>query len=111
MIAIHLQILLWNIGIRISPNAVLPVGIGLLFYHIGILMENAERNWFIGIRTPWTLSSDRVWRKTNRLGGKLFRSAGIAAIFGVFFPELALFFGEFSSLFSTNEGLKYNFRA
>ena len=32
MIAVHLQILLWNIGIRISPNAVLPVGIGLLFY-------------------------------------------------------------------------------
>ena len=109
MIAVHLQILLWNIGIRISPNAVLPVGIGLLFYHIGILMENAERNWFIGIRTPWTLSSDRVWRKTNRLGGKLFRSAGIAAIFGVFFPELALFFIIVPALFVAGFTVVYSY--
>ncbi|MGI5991698.1 MAG: SdpI family protein [Methanosarcina sp.] len=92
MLAIHLQVLLWNKGIRISPNAMLPAGIGLLFYYIGVLMENAERNWFIGIRTPWTLSSDRVWRQTNRLGGKLFRAAGIAAMLGAFFPELAIYF-------------------
>lgn len=92
MLIVYLQILLWNTGIRISPNAVLPAGVGLLFYYIGVLMENAERNWFIGIRTPWTLSSDRVWRKTNRLGGRLFRIAGIVAVLGAFFPELALFF-------------------
>jgi uncharacterized membrane protein len=92
MLIVHLQILLWNTGIRISPNVVLPAGVGLLFYYIGVLMENAERNWFIGIRTPWTLSSDRVWRKTNRLGGRLFRIAGIVAVLGAFFPELTLFF-------------------
>lgn len=92
MIAVHLQILLWNAGIKISPNSVLPPGIGLLFYYIGILTENAERNWFIGIRTPWTLSSDRVWKKTNRLGGKLLKFAGIAAMIGAFFPEYAIYF-------------------
>lgn len=92
MVAVHLQTLLWNTGIRISPNAVLPLGIGILFYYVGILTENAERNWFIGIRTPWTLSSERVWKRTNRLGGKLFRIAGIAAAFGAFFPELAIYF-------------------
>lgn len=92
MLAVHLQILLWNTGVRISPNAMLPAGIGLLFYYIGILVENAERNWFIGIRTPWTLSSDKVWEKTNRLGGKLFRIAGIVAVLGAFFPELTFFF-------------------
>ncbi|KKH45876.1 hypothetical protein EO95_09030 [Methanosarcina sp. 1.H.T.1A.1] len=92
MVGVHLQILLWNTGIQISPNAVIPVGIGLLFYYIGILTENAEQNWFIGIRTPWTLSSERVWKRTNRLGGKLFKIAGIAAIFGAFFPELAIYF-------------------
>ena len=92
LLAVHLHTLLWNTGIRISPNVVLPAGIGILFYYIGILMENAERNWFIGIRTPWTLSSDRVWRKTNRLGGKLFKAAGIAAMLGAFFPELTFYF-------------------
>jgi uncharacterized membrane protein len=59
---------------------------------MGILTENAERNWFIGIRTPWTLSSERVWKRTNRLGGKLFRIAGITAAFGAFFPEFAIYF-------------------
>lgn len=92
MVAVHLQILLWNTGIPISPNSVFPLGIGLLFYYMGILTENAERNWFIGIRTPWTLSSDRVWKRTNRLGGRLFRIAGITAVFGAFFPEYAIYF-------------------
>lgn len=109
LIAVHLQVLLWNIGIRISPNAVFPVGIGLLFYYIGILMENAERNWFIGIRTPWTLSSDSVWRKTNRLGGKLFRIAGISAIFGVFFPKLAFFFIIVPALFVAGFTVVYSY--
>ncbi|MDR7664791.1 SdpI family protein [Methanosarcina sp. Z-7115] len=109
LIAVHLQVLLWNIGIRISPNAVFPVGIGLLFYYIGVLMENAERNWFIGIRTPWTLSSDRVWRKTNRLGGKLFRIAGISAIFGVFFPKLAFFFTIVPALFVAGFTVVYSY--
>lgn len=92
MVAVHLQILLWNTGVLINPNSIIPLGIGFLFYYMGILMENAERNWFIGIRTPWTLSSDRVWKRTNRLGGKLFRIAGIAAFFGALFPEHAIYF-------------------
>jgi uncharacterized membrane protein len=89
---VHLHILLWNTGTQISPNAVIPLGIGLLFYYAGVLTENAEQNWFIGIRTPWTLSSEKVWKRTNRLGGKLFRIAGIAAFSGVFFPEYAIYF-------------------
>lgn len=92
MVVVQLHILLWNTGTQVNPGALLPIGIGCLFYYAGILKENAELNWFIGLRTPWTLSSERVWRKTNRLGGKLFKIAGIAAVFGAFFPELARYF-------------------
>ncbi|AAM30079.1 SdpI family protein [Methanosarcina mazei] len=92
LVMVHLHILLWNTGTQISPNAVIPLGIGLLFYYAGVLTENAEQNWFIGIRTPWTLSSEKVWKRTNRLGGKLFRIAGITAFSGVFFPEYAIYF-------------------
>jgi len=109
MVAVHLQILLWNIGIRISPNTVLPAGTGLLFYYIGILMENADRNWFIGIRTPWTLSSDRVWKKTNRLGGKLFKIAGAVAILGTFFSKLAVFFIVVPALFVAGFTVVYSY--
>jgi uncharacterized membrane protein len=109
MVAVHIQGMLWNTGTRISPNAVFPVGIGVLFYYIGILMENAERNWFIGVRTPWTLSSDRVWKKTNRLGGKLFRIAGIAAVFGAFFPGLSFFFILVPALFVSGFTVVYSY--
>lgn len=92
MLCVHLQTILWNVGFQISPNATFPLGLGLLYYYIGILLEHAKRNWFVGIRTPWTLSSDRVWEKTHRIGGKLFRVAGAAAFLGVFFHSLAVLF-------------------
>ncbi|MEM3956264.1 MAG: SdpI family protein [Candidatus Bathyarchaeia archaeon] len=90
LFSIHIQVILWNLGVRVSPAVTVPVGVGLLFFYIGILCENSRRNWFIGIRTPWTLSSDRVWEKTHRLGGKLFKAAGVIAILGAVFWEYAL---------------------
>ena len=54
-------------------------------------MENAKQNWFIGIRTPWTLSSERVWNKTHRIGGRLFKIAGVVAAMGIFSPGFAPF--------------------
>jgi uncharacterized membrane protein len=92
MLSVHLRVILWNIGLQISPNVIMPVGIGILFFYIGILCENAKRNWFIGIRTPWTLSSEKVWDKTHKIGGKLFKIAGIIALLGIFFRNYTLFF-------------------
>ena len=92
LVFVQVHILLWNVGIHIRSNVFFPMGLGVLLYYTGILVENAERNWFIGIKTPWTLSSDRVWKKTNRIGGKLLKIAGIIAITGSFFKEYILFF-------------------
>jgi len=93
MLSIYFQVILWNIGIKISTNVIFPIGLGLLFFYSGILCENAKRNWFIGIRTPWTLSNEKVWDKTHKIaGGKLFKIAGIIAFFGIFSQEYALFF-------------------
>jgi uncharacterized membrane protein len=74
LVVVQVHVLLWNVGIRIKSNVLFPIGLGLLFYYGGILIENAERNWFIGIKTPWPLSSDGVWKKTNRIGGSCSRS-------------------------------------
>ena len=92
MLGVHLQTLLWSLGTQISPNTTFPVALGLLFIYIGVLLGKAKRNWFIGIRTPWTLSSDRVWDKTHRLGRKLFIAAGVIATIGVFFQDYAVWF-------------------
>ncbi|MCD6107872.1 MAG: SdpI family protein [Thermoplasmata archaeon] len=89
---VYLLTIFWNIGIRFSMVQPLAPAMGILFYYIGILIENAKRNWFIGIRTPWTLSSEKVWEKTHKIGGKLFKIAGIIAFIGVFFQRYVLFF-------------------
>jgi len=84
MLAIQIQIILWSIGYQISPNLTFPVLIGILFIYIGFLLGHAEQNWFVGIRTPWTLSSKTVWKKTHVLGGKLFIIAGVISCAGIF---------------------------
>ena len=92
LLALQIQIIMWNLGYVISPNYVLPIAIGLLFYYVGILSENSKRNWFVGIRTPWTLSSDKVWKKTHKLAGKLFKISGVITATGIFFPNYAVYF-------------------
>lgn len=90
MFIVYLQTILWNLGTMISFNLTLPVLLGGLFFYTGIVLEKAKRNWFIGIRTPWTLSSDEVWDKTHRLGGKLFKAVGVASVVCILLPAAFL---------------------
>jgi uncharacterized membrane protein len=92
MLAIQVQIILWSTGYQISPNLTFPILIGILFIYIGFLLGHAEQNWFVGIRTPWTLSSETVWKKTHKIGGKLFKIAGVIAFAGVLAGEYAMWF-------------------
>jgi uncharacterized membrane protein len=92
MLAIQIQIILWSTGYQISPNLTMPFLIGTLFIYIGFLLGHAEQNWFVGIRTPWTLSSETVWKKTHELGGKLFKIAGVISFIGVLAGEYAMWF-------------------
>jgi len=87
---IYLLTIFWNLGKRFDMGRMIVPAIGILFYFAGILINHAKRNWFIGIRTPWTLSSDNVWDKTHKLGAKLFKIAGIIALLGIFFQGAAL---------------------
>ena len=80
----------WNLGTRFNMASFIIPSLGILFYYIGILLENCKRNWFIGIRTPWTLSNETVWKKTHKIGGKLFRVAGILALLGAVFQRFAI---------------------
>jgi uncharacterized membrane protein len=92
LLAIQAQIVLWSIGYQISPNITFPLLVGALFIYLGFLLSHAEQNWFVGIRTPWTLSSKTVWKKTHQLGGKLFIIAGVISCAGIFAGAYALWF-------------------
>jgi uncharacterized membrane protein len=52
-------------------------GIGILFIVLGNVMGKVRPNWFVGVRTPWTLSSKRSWVRTHRLAGWMFTLAGL----------------------------------
>src|SRR4051812_44283622 len=77
MIIAHVMIIASGVGYPIRIDRLMPVGIGLLFIVLGNYLTRVEPNWFIGIRTPWTLSSDTVWRKTHRTGGYLMVLGGL----------------------------------
>jgi len=99
---IWLLTILWNLGYTSFKmgSAILPA-LGFLFFVIGYVIRKAKRNWFIGIRTPWTLSSDAVWAEIHRIGGTLFMLSGFFAIMGVFFGAYGVWFTLVPLLSST----------
>ncbi|WNS42996.1 SdpI family protein [Paenibacillus sp. MMS20-IR301] len=62
------------------------VGLGVLFVVIGNFMPQIKDNYLIGIRTPWTLASPEVWRKTHRFSGALWIISGLLFMLGAFMP-------------------------
>jgi len=64
---------------RLLPRLI-PLLLGMLFIILGNVMGKIRQNWFVGIRTPWTLSSKQSWAKTHRLGGWLFIATGVVVL-------------------------------
>ncbi|NQT08060.1 DUF1648 domain-containing protein [Candidatus Bathyarchaeota archaeon] len=74
--------LAWNLGWRFSFMRMLAPAMGGLFVGIGVVLRGARLNWFMGIRTPWTLSSEEVWDRTHEVGSRLFMVSGGLAVLG-----------------------------
>lgn len=64
---------------RFSITA-LGVGLGILFMLIGNYLPKIPRNWFFGIRTPWTMTSDEIWKRSHIVGGWWFVGAGLLIV-------------------------------
>ncbi|HPM86127.1 MAG TPA: SdpI family protein [archaeon] len=89
---LHIITLILNLGFNLDIRQLIAPGFALIFYSIGILMKKAKRNFFIGIRTPWTLNSDFVWEKTHNKASKLFKASAILALIGFIAPNISFFF-------------------
>ena len=99
MLYIHGLTLAWGLGYQsFKMSAAMLPFMGILFIAIGYLLRQAKRNFFIGIRTPWTLSSDSVWDKTHQLGSVLFMLSGAFAILGGFLGGMTAFWLMFVPL-------------
>ncbi len=88
---VYLLTIVWNRGIGFNIIQFLAPAFGLLYYYCGALMTHTKRNWFIGIRTPWTLHSEKVWEKTHKIGAILFKISGLVTFLGIFLPGSAIF--------------------
>jgi len=85
----HGMIIATGLGYPVKIGRTMPIGVGLLFIVLGNYLTRVEPNWFVGIRTPWTLSSDTVWRKTHRTGGWLMVLGGLVIAACAFLPPSA----------------------
>jgi uncharacterized membrane protein len=82
---------LWaSLGTKLNINFFIIPAFSVLFITIGLFLPKVKKNYFVGIRTPWTIHSEEVWDKTHQFGGKFFIAGGIIALIGLLFPKYFL---------------------
>ncbi|MCF8714358.1 SdpI family protein [Joostella atrarenae] len=77
-----------------NPNYIVLL-IGALYIIFGNYFKTIKANYFIGIRTPWTLENDNVWKKTHKLGGILWFIGGIIVVLSSLISDKATNFRIF----------------
>ncbi len=74
--------ILYSVKIQNLPNPNYSIlGIGVLFVILGNYFKTIQPNYFIGIKTPWTLENETIWKETHRMAGKLWLIGGLVVIF------------------------------
>ncbi|MAT42229.1 MAG: hypothetical protein CL609_07805 [Anaerolineaceae bacterium] len=107
----YLQVLtlLWNLGKTFDLQTYLVPAFGGLVFYIGVLVAKAKSNYFIGIRTPWTLQDEQVWNDTHRLGGLLFKISGLIAFVGIVLPQFNIWLLVAPLLFTSVVTIVYSY--
>ena len=91
LLLMHVVVLMGATGTQIRMERVLMPSVGIFIAIMGLLIPRVHPNWFVGIRTPWTLTSDLSWERTHRIGGPLFVMLGVLMIASSFrAPEVAI---------------------
>lgn len=106
---IHILTIVYNTGIYFNLSKWILPALGILIYKTGIMITRSKRNWFIGIRTPWTLSSDYVWDRTHEVSGNLFKISGIIIILSIFIFKYSFIIMLASILFSAMFSVVYSY--
>ena len=87
MAAIYAATLFAAFGHSVNMTTVILPLVGVLLIVLGNFLGKIRPNWFVGVRTPWTLSSDRVWARTHRVGGWCMAAAGLLLILAAAAPS------------------------
>jgi len=85
--AVHLMTVYSALGGKVPVTQLVVISIGVLFIVLGNYLTKTRSNWFVGLRTPWTLSSEHAWSIGNRYLGRGFLVTGIVTIFSAIFAS------------------------
>lgn len=83
LLVVDAATLLGALGHPVDPRAVTDLVVAALLLVLRNLLPRVRPTWFAGVRTPWTLSSDEVWRRTHRLAGRLFVASAVLPLLAV----------------------------
>lgn len=100
-IMIHWIVIFSALGYQVSVARIIPIGIGILFIVIGNYMGQIRPNYTFGIRIPWTLADETVWKKTHRVGSFAFILSGLIFIISGIINKPYSFILAISSIFVT----------
>jgi len=105
MAILYLFLVLAALGRAVPIGSIVPALVGVLLIFIGALMSRIQPNWFVGVRTPWTLTSELSWTKTHRLAAWLLPLSGVAVMLAGFlatqwavYAMLGVLFGSVAAL-------------
>ena len=88
-VALHLVVALGSLGVPVDSGKGVGAVVAVFFVVLGNSMGKLKHNWFIGIRTPWTLASEEVWNRTHRLAAPIWVAGGLVQLVGAFVPGVA----------------------
>ena len=108
---IHGLTLAWNLGVRFDFGQWMIPPFAGLYIAIGTFIKNTKPNGLFGIRTPWTLSDEVVWKETHAFGAKLFQGGGIFMLLGIVFPSLAIYIVFISAIVAALGSVIYSYLA
>jgi len=77
---LHVAMVVAATGRSVDMSTVVGVGIGLMFVAMGFALTRVKSNYVFGMRTPWTLSSERSWERTHVVAARLFVGVGLASM-------------------------------
>ncbi len=82
--AFQVVVALGMLGVASDPGQGVRAILAIAFVVLGNSMGKLKHNWFIGIRTPWTLASEEVWTRTHRLAAPIWVAGGLVQLAGAF---------------------------
>ena len=102
IILMHWVTIIYSLGYDINIPMSVQILIGIMFLAMGNYMPQIRHNYFLGIKTPWTLASESVWKKTHMVGGYVFFLIGLIFVFsGIVFTNISFYIAIGATIVST----------